>query len=85
MDYFYDPANAARVEAFIQYISPVDGVDAELVEIDPGLGTNPLIFPPEDVQARLQVFNPELSPKDEEKFDARFAEIRAHEPVRAMA
>ena len=76
MNYFYDPVNAARVEAFIQYIPPVAGADAELVKIDPALGASPLIFPPEDVQARLHFFNPELSPKDQEKFDARFAEIQ---------
>jgi spermidine/putrescine transport system substrate-binding protein len=75
MNYFYDPVNAARVEAFIQFIPPVAGVDAELVKIDPGLGASPLIFPPDDIQARLHFFNPELSPKDEEKIDARFAEI----------
>ncbi len=72
MNYFYDPANAARVAEYVQYISPVEGIASE---IDPELATNPLIFPPEDVQARLQVFNQELSAKDEEKFDERFAEI----------
>jgi spermidine/putrescine transport system substrate-binding protein len=76
MNYFYDPANAARVEAYIQFIPPVAGADAELVKIDPRLGTSPNIFPPEDVQARLHFFNPELSAKDQEKFDARFAEIQ---------
>jgi spermidine/putrescine transport system substrate-binding protein len=76
MNYFYDPANAARVEAFIQFIPPVAGADAELVKIDPDLGTSPNIFPPPDVQERLHFFNPELSPKDQEKFDARFAEIQ---------
>jgi spermidine/putrescine transport system substrate-binding protein len=75
MDYFYDTANAARVAAYVQYISPVDGIETDLAAIDPALATSPLIFPPEDVQARLTVFNQELSAKDEEKFDARFAEI----------
>jgi spermidine/putrescine transport system substrate-binding protein len=75
MNYFYDPANAARVAAFVQYISPVDGIDADLAAIEPALATSPLIFPPEDVQTRLKTFNQELSPKDEEKFDRRFAEI----------
>jgi spermidine/putrescine transport system substrate-binding protein len=75
MNFFYDPANAARVTAYIQYITHVDGEAAELAAIDPALGSSPLIFPPEDVQTRLKPFNQELSPKDEEKFDARFAEI----------
>jgi spermidine/putrescine transport system substrate-binding protein len=76
MDYFYDPANAARLAAFIQFIPPVAGVAAELVKIDPALGSSPNIFPPDDVQARLHFFNPELSAKEQEKFDARFAEIQ---------
>ncbi len=76
MNYFYDPANAARVEAYIQFIPPVAGADAELARSILASATSPLIFPPEDVQARLHFFNPELSPKDEEKFDARFAEIQ---------
>ncbi|MEX2253922.1 MAG: spermidine/putrescine ABC transporter substrate-binding protein [Acidimicrobiia bacterium] len=75
MNYFYDIDNAARVAAYVQYISPVDGIEAALAAEDPALAESPLIFPPEDVQARLKVFNQELSSKDEEKFDARFAEI----------
>ncbi len=75
MDYFYDVANAARVAAFVQYISPVDGIEADLAAIDPKLAESPLIFPPEDVQSRLKVFNQELSKSDEEKFDEKFAEI----------
>jgi spermidine/putrescine transport system substrate-binding protein len=75
MDYFYDVDHAAQVAAYVQYISPVDGISEALTAIDPALGESPLIFPPEDVQARLKVFNQELSAKDEEKFDERFAEI----------
>jgi spermidine/putrescine transport system substrate-binding protein len=75
MNYFYDIDNAARVAAYIQYISPVDGIKGALTAIDPALGESPLMFPPEDVQARLHVFNPDLSSKDEEKFDAAFAEV----------
>jgi spermidine/putrescine transport system substrate-binding protein len=75
MDYFYDVANAARVAAYVQYISPVDGIATDLAEIDPKLAESPLIFPPEDVQSRLKVFNQELSASDEEKFDEKFAEI----------
>ena len=75
MNYFYDPAHAAQVEAYVNYIPPVAGVQPEMEAIDPALGSSPLIFPPADVLAQLQVFNQELSPKDEEKFDARFSEI----------
>jgi spermidine/putrescine transport system substrate-binding protein len=75
MNYFYDIENAARVAAYVQYISPVDGIKDTLTAVDPALGESPLIFPAEDVQSRLRVFNPNLSAKDEEKFDRAFAEV----------
>jgi spermidine/putrescine transport system substrate-binding protein len=52
MNYFYDPAVAARVAAYVQYISPVDGAAEELMKTDPALAENPLIFPPADLLKR---------------------------------
>jgi spermidine/putrescine transport system substrate-binding protein len=74
MDFFYDQANAARLANFIQFIPPVAGIEDELAALDPQASTNPLIFPPEDVQAKLKSFKT-LGPKEEERFDERFAEI----------
>ncbi len=74
MNYFYDIDNAARVESYINYISPVAGIEAALAAINPQLGTNPLIFPPESVNARLKTFKI-LNSKEEEQFDNRFAKI----------
>jgi len=74
IDYFYDPVNAARVAAFVQYISPVANIKPELAKLDPAAPTNPLIFPPADVQAQLKIFRT-LGKKEEEKFDTRFAQI----------
>ena len=74
IDYFYDPVNAARVANFVQFISPVAGIKAELGKLDPKAPTNPLIFPPADVFAQLKIFRT-LGEKEEEKFDTRFAQI----------
>lgn len=74
MNYFYDQVNAAQVTAFIQYITPVAGIEDELAALDPAASTNPLIFPPPDVSARLKKFNT-LDEKEEEKFDKRFAQL----------
>jgi spermidine/putrescine transport system substrate-binding protein len=74
MNYFYDQAHAAQVEESIQYISPVAGIEDELAALDPAAATNPLIFPPADVSARLKKFKT-LDEKEEEKFDRRFAQI----------
>ncbi len=74
MNYFYDPVVAARVANYVQYISPVDGIKEELAKLDPAAAESPLIFPAEDVQARLKTFG-SLSPREEEKFDRRFSSI----------
>ena len=52
MNYFFDPVVAARVAAYVQYISPVNGAAEELMKTDPALAENPLIFPPDDLLKR---------------------------------
>ena len=77
INYFYDPKNAAILTAYIQYISPVDGVPAELTKMGgkaAKLVDNPLVNPTDEFLSTLAIFGP-LGPADEEKFDKRFAEI----------
>ncbi|PKH43645.1 spermidine/putrescine transport system substrate-binding protein [Nocardioides alpinus] len=45
MDYYYDPAVAAQVAAWVNYVCPVDGAQAEMEKIDPDLAESPWIFP----------------------------------------
>jgi len=45
MDYYYDPAVAAEVAAWVNYVCPVDGAQAEMEKIDPDLAESPWIFP----------------------------------------
>ncbi len=45
MDYYYDPAIAAELAAYVQYICPVEGAQEEMAKIDPSLVENPFIFP----------------------------------------
>ena len=52
IDFVYDIANAARLAAWIYYISPVEGAAEAIKDLDPELATNPLLFPPADVIAR---------------------------------
>ncbi len=52
IDFVYDVANAARLAAWIYYISPVEGAAEAIKDLDPELATNPLLFPPADVIAR---------------------------------
>ncbi|MFM2158306.1 MAG: hypothetical protein RLZZ124_780 [Cyanobacteriota bacterium] len=76
MNYVYEPRQAAKITAAVEYISPVQGVQ-EILASDPataGLAANPLIFPDAQLRARLKVFGP-LSERDETAFDQRFAAI----------
>jgi spermidine/putrescine transport system substrate-binding protein len=48
MNYYYDPAVAAEVAAWVNYVCPVDGAQAEMEKIDPDLAESPFIFPTAD-------------------------------------
>ncbi|MEZ5256494.1 MAG: extracellular solute-binding protein [Ilumatobacteraceae bacterium] len=77
MNYVYDPVNAARIAAYVQYVSPVDGVQDELRKLGgdaAALAENPLMFPDDATSARLRTFA-SLSEDVEAEFDARFSEI----------
>jgi len=77
IDFFYDPANAAVLTNYIQYIAPVDGVDAELVKMGGDaakLVDDPLVVPTPELLENVSIFGP-LDENEEEQFDERFAEI----------
>jgi spermidine/putrescine transport system substrate-binding protein len=59
MNFFYDPKIAAKVEAYINYISPVKGTKEAITEIDPALAKDPLIFPTPEVLENIYEFNAE--------------------------
>jgi spermidine/putrescine transport system substrate-binding protein len=56
IDWYYQPANAAEIGAYVQYVIPVKGADEAIAAIDPELATNPFIFPDEAMTARLHLF-----------------------------
>ena len=56
MNFVYDPKVAASIEDYVYYVCPVKGADAEIKKLDPGAESNPLIFPPADVQAKFHNF-----------------------------
>jgi spermidine/putrescine transport system substrate-binding protein len=45
MNFVYDPKIAAQIEAYVQYICPVEGAKAAMLKLDPSLAKNRLIFP----------------------------------------
>lgn len=56
IDYYYDPEIAARLAAYVWYVCPVEGAQAEMEKLDPSLVDNPLIFPTADYLAKTHDF-----------------------------
>jgi len=56
INFYYDPVNAATVEAWVNYVCPVKGAQEVLLAQDPEIGNNPLIFPTPDMTARAHQF-----------------------------
>jgi spermidine/putrescine transport system substrate-binding protein len=56
INWYYQPANAAEIGAYVQYVIPVKGADEAIAAIDPALATNPYIFPDPGMVERLQLF-----------------------------
>ncbi|MEB3307422.1 MAG: spermidine/putrescine ABC transporter substrate-binding protein [Cyanobacteriota bacterium] len=76
LNWVYQPQEAARIAAAVQYISPVQGVQ-DILAKDPataGLARSPLMFPDASMQQRLHSFGP-LSEAEEARWEERFARI----------
>jgi spermidine/putrescine transport system substrate-binding protein len=56
INFYYEPVNAATVEAYVYYVCPVKGARDAILAIDDTLADNPLIFPTDDMVARLHQF-----------------------------
>ena len=74
IDFCYDPAIAAQIEASVNYICPVKGAAEVLLASDPDIANNPLIFPPADILAKLHIFNG-LDEATEKYFNDQFAKV----------
>ncbi len=76
MDFVYDPAQAARITAWVQYISPVLGVRDELVAQGNGeIAENPILFPDDETARRLSTWDWRGTTEEEDQLDAAFSEI----------
>jgi spermidine/putrescine transport system substrate-binding protein len=52
INWVYDVDRAARLANWVYYISPVKGVAEAILELDPELEGNELLFPPSEVTAK---------------------------------
>ena len=57
MNFVYDPKIAAQIEDYINYICPVKGAKEVLVESDPAIANNTLIFPTAEMLANVKIFD----------------------------
>ena len=71
MNYYYDPAVAAQVAAYVNYICPVEGARDAMADIDPSLVDNPFIFPDEATLAKAHVFR-SLTAEEETKYNGAY-------------
>jgi spermidine/putrescine transport system substrate-binding protein len=71
INFYYDPAIAAEVAAFVNYVCPVKGAQAEMEKIAPELASSPFIFPDDAMSKRLNVFR-SLTPTEETTWSDAF-------------
>ena len=71
INYYYDPAVAAEVAAYVNYVTPVQGAQAEMEKIDPALAKSEYIFPTQKTMSRLNVFKA-LTPAEEASWTEAF-------------
>ncbi|MFD5794018.1 PotD/PotF family extracellular solute-binding protein [Streptomyces diastatochromogenes] len=74
IDFYYEPEQAAALAAYINYVSPVDGVQPYLAKIDKAAANNPLIVPDKAMQAKSHAFR-SLSQKEETAYEEKFAKL----------
>jgi spermidine/putrescine transport system substrate-binding protein len=70
----YDKANYAKLVAFTQYVPVLADMTEELDKIDPALGSNPLINPPQDMKDRLHTWAA-LTDEQTQQFNTAYASV----------
>jgi spermidine/putrescine transport system substrate-binding protein len=67
MNYVYDPVVAARIAAYVYYMTPVEGAEEEIAQFDESAVGNPLIFPDAATLAKTFIFDATASDKPDYK------------------
>lgn len=74
INYYYEPAVAAKLAAWVNYICPVQGAQEEMEKIDPDLAANPLIFPDDEMLATTFDFMP-LDEQQSTQYEGDWANV----------
>ena len=67
INFYYDPANAAELALWVNYITPVVGAQDAAAEVDEELAENQLIFPNADTLSQSKAFR-SLTGQEEQRF-----------------
>jgi spermidine/putrescine transport system substrate-binding protein len=71
MDFVYEPEVQADITEYVNYICPVNGVKEILVERDPALAENQLIFPDDQTLSDAFIFR-QLKPEEDTELTEAF-------------
>ncbi len=77
MNWVYDPANAAQITDWVQFISPVIGTENELRRFgaeSAAIADNPVLFPDDETRNKLFTWGT-LERSVEDELDARFSAL----------
>jgi spermidine/putrescine transport system substrate-binding protein len=74
MNYVYDPKNQAQIEAYVNYVSPVSGTKEVLLNQDPSIAKNKLIFPSESFTKKCST-QPSLTGDEETRVTKAFQSV----------
>lgn len=77
INYYYEPAVAAEVAAYVNYVCPVKGAQAEMEKIAPKLANSTYIFPDDAMSKRLNVFR-SLTPTEETTWAEAFQKAQGN-------
>ena len=74
MNYVYEPEVAATLAIYVNYLSPVKGIQQIVEKTEPEIANNPLIFPSDEIRAKLHPY-PALSDTDERTMKEAMAKV----------
>nr|WP_090339132.1 spermidine/putrescine ABC transporter substrate-binding protein [Mycolicibacterium malmesburyense] len=74
IDFVYDRANYAKLIAFTQFVPVLSDMTADLDQIDPNLGRNELINPPQSTLDRIKAWAP-LEDEQKQEYASMYAEV----------
>lgn len=75
INHYYDPAIAAELAAWVNYVTPCTGAKEAAMDIDPELAENPLIFPDEETLAKVNVFRG-LTEAEEAEYSSAWSDLK---------